>query len=98
VISDDHWIPIYSPPTGELIRLLQGHEGGVWGLAASKDILVSGSTTDRTVRIWDLNTGRYTHVFGGHTSTMRCLPFVEPEWVDIEQESWVIVKEKWPKL
>jgi len=94
--SDDHSIRIYSPPTGELVRLLQGHEGGVWALAASKDILVSGST-DRTVRIWDLNTGRCTHVFGGHTSTVRCLAIVKPEWVDVEQESGAIVKERWPK-
>jgi len=93
--SDDHSIRIYSP-TGELVHLLEGHKGGVWALAASKDTLVSGST-DRTVRIWDLNTGRCTHVFGGHTSTVRCLAIVEPEWVDVEQESWVIVKEKWPK-
>lgn len=75
---------------------LEGHEGGVWALAARKDTLVSGST-DRTVRIWDLNTGKCTHVFGGHTSTVRCLAIVKPELVDIEKENGTIVKEKWPK-
>ncbi|GLB34601.1 putative WD40 repeat-like protein [Lyophyllum shimeji] len=94
--SDDHSIHIYCPTTGELVRSLHGHDGGVWALAASKDILVSGST-DRTVRIWDLATGRCTHVFGGHTSTVRCLAIVKPEWVDVEQEGGVIVKERWPK-
>ncbi|KAG6816696.1 hypothetical protein H0H87_003784 [Tephrocybe sp. NHM501043] len=94
--SDDHSIHIYSPSTGELVRSLRGHEGGVWALAASKDILVSGST-DRTVRIWDLSTGRCTHVFGGHASTVRCLAIVKPEWVDVEKEPGVFVKERWPK-
>ncbi|KAG6873781.1 hypothetical protein C0995_011006 [Termitomyces sp. Mi166 len=93
--SDDHSIHIYAP-TGELVRSLCGHEGGVWALAASKDILVSGST-DRTVRIWDLATGRCTHVFGGHTSTVRCLAIVKPELVDVEQEGGTFRKERWPK-
>ncbi|KAK0444268.1 cell division control protein 4 [Desarmillaria tabescens] len=68
---------------------------GVWALAATEDTLVSGST-DRTVRIWDLATGRCTHVFGGHSSTVRCLTIVKPEWVDVEQESGSVSKEKWP--
>lgn len=58
------------------------------------DMLVSGST-DRTVRIWDLQTGRNTHVFGGHTSTVRCLVIARPVWVDAEDGSER--KEKWPK-
>jgi len=94
--SDDHSIHIYSPVTGELIRSLEGHEGGVWALAASKDTLVSGST-DRTVRIWDMSTGKCTHVFGGHTSTVRCLAIVKPELVEVVKESGEIVKETWPK-
>lgn len=93
--SDDHSIHVYSPVTGNLIQSLRGHEGGVWALAACKDILVSGST-DRTVRIWDLVTGRCTHVFGGHTSTVRCLAIVKPEIVDVIRNG-VVVQEKWPK-
>ncbi|KAK7038199.1 WD40 repeat-like protein [Favolaschia claudopus] len=90
--SDDHSIHVYDPLAGELRLALQGHEGGVWALAATGNILVSGST-DRTVRIWDLVTGRCTHVFGGHTSTVRCLAIVQPEWVEMEDGR----REKWPK-
>ncbi|KAM6496226.1 cell division control protein 4 [Amanita muscaria] len=94
--SDDHSIHVYSPHTGELIRSLDGHEGGVWALSASMDTLVSGST-DRTVRTWDLNTGKCNHVFGGHTSTVRCLAIVKPEMVEVEHEDGSTHKEKWPK-
>ncbi|KAF9479274.1 YVTN repeat-like/Quino protein amine dehydrogenase [Pholiota conissans] len=93
--SDDHSIHVYSPVTGEPLLKLEGHDGGVWALAACKDTLVSGST-DRTVRLWDLSTGKCTHVFGGHTSTVRCLSIVKPEMIDVENNG-VITKEKWPK-
>ncbi|KAF9495817.1 WD40 repeat-like protein [Pleurotus eryngii] len=94
--SDDHSIHVYSPVTGELLRSLKGHEGGVWALAANKDILVSGST-DRTVRIWDLSTGRCSHVFSGHTSTVRCLAIVKPEIIDVELDGRIMTRQKWPK-
>lgn len=107
--SDDHSIHIYDPTDGSQIRMLEGHDGGVWALAVCSrridakipgsipeyhDILVSGST-DRTVRIWDLTTGRNTHVFGGHTSTVRCLAIVRPTWIERDDGSGL--KEKWPK-
>ncbi|KDQ61215.1 hypothetical protein JAAARDRAFT_152322 [Jaapia argillacea MUCL 33604] len=94
--SDDHSIHVYSPLTGTLVRSLDGHEGGVWALAATKNTLVSGST-DRTVRIWDLSTGRCTHVFGGHTSTVRCLAIVKPEWLDMVDDDGIVTRERWPK-
>lgn len=104
--SDDHSIHIYDPITGQQLRMLEGHDGGVWALAVCSrrivtadlnapaqyhDVLVSGST-DRTVRIWDLATGRNTHVFGGHTSTVRCLAIVRPTVVEHDG-----IVEKWPK-
>lgn len=94
--SDDHSIHVYSPFTGTLQRALDGHNGGVWALAATKNTLVSGST-DRTVRIWNLESGRCTHVFGGHTSTVRCLAIVKPVWVDVEVDEYTTRREKWPK-
>ncbi|KAJ2933128.1 hypothetical protein H1R20_g3974, partial [Candolleomyces eurysporus] len=94
--SDDHSIRVYSLSTGEQLLQLQGHEGGVWALAASGDTLVSGST-DRTVRVWDLKTGKCTHIFGGHTSTIRCLEIVKPEWIDVEDANGAVKQEKWPK-
>ncbi|KAF8517506.1 WD40 repeat-like protein [Hysterangium stoloniferum] len=94
--SDDHSIHVYCPLTGTQLRSLEGHEGGVWALAATKNTLVSGST-DRTVRVWNLANGRCTHVFGGHTSTVRCLAIVKPEWLEVEIEGGGVRREKWPK-
>ena len=94
--SDDSFIKVYSPVTGALLHSLEGHEGGVWALAASKDTLVS-SSTDRTIRIWNLSSGACNHVFGGHTSTVRCLTIVKPEWIDVISEDGATRREKWPK-
>lgn len=94
--SDDHSIHVYSPATGELLKSLEGHEGGVWAIAAYNDTLVSGST-DRTVRVWNLSTGRCTHIFRGHTSTVRCISIVVPEWMDVGGQGGAITKEMWPK-
>ena len=75
--SDDHSINIYNTHDGQLRKRLDGHEGGVWALEYKGDTLVTGST-DRTVRIWDLDTLAEAHVFHGHTSTVRCLQIIEP--------------------
>lgn len=93
--SDDCSIHVYSITTGEHIFSLLGHEGGVWTLDVTENILVSGST-DRTMRIWDLATGRCTHTFGGHTSTVRATAIVNPELIDVEDGDG-FGKEKWPK-
>ncbi|KAK7040830.1 SCF ubiquitin ligase complex subunit cdc4 [Paramarasmius palmivorus] len=79
--SDDHTIHVHDPQTAELEMSLEGHEGGIWALGAREGMLVSGST-DRTVRVWDLENGKCTHIFGGHTSTVRCLAVVDPAEVD----------------
>ncbi|KAJ1499812.1 SCF ubiquitin ligase complex subunit cdc4 [Coelomomyces lativittatus] len=50
--------------------------------------LVSGST-DRTVRVWDLSTGKTTHIFKGHTSTVRCLQILLPVTHPIEKKGYI---------
>lgn len=94
--SDDHSINVHDPLTGQLIHNLHGHAGGVWSLATTRNTLVSGST-DRTVRIWDLEKGRCTHTFREHYSTVRCLVIVKPEVLDITTENGKVRKEIWPK-
>jgi WD40 repeat protein len=89
--SDDHSIHVYSPFDGTLLQKLDGHEGGVWSVQAINDTLISGST-DRTIRVWDISSGRCKHIFGGHTSTIRCLAVVTPE-IEFGRDGTKIVKE-----
>lgn len=87
---DDKLINIYSVKTGKLIKVLKGHEGGVWALKYTGDTLVSGST-DRTVRIWSIKTGKCTHVFRGHTSTIRCLDIIHPVKIGVNDSGEDII-------
>lgn len=74
--ADDRQLRIYDARSKKFLKELSGHEGGVWALKYDADgIIVSGST-DRSVRIWDIKRGCCTHVFKGHTSTVRCLEIV----------------------
>ncbi|RLV91861.1 Cell division control protein 4 [Spathaspora sp. JA1] len=94
---DDKCILIYSAKTGKLIRVLEGHEGGVWALKYTGNTLVTGST-DRTVRVWNMKTGTCTHVFRGHTSTIRCLDIIHPTVVGKDSNGNDLIFPQFPLL
>lgn len=94
---DDKCILIYSTQTGQLMRVLEGHEGGVWALKYTGDTLVTGST-DRTVRVWNMKTGQCTHIFRGHTSTIRCLDIIHPTIIGKNQNGEDIIFPEYPLL
>ncbi|MCI0457943.1 MAG: sigma-70 family RNA polymerase sigma factor [Gemmataceae bacterium] len=52
-------VRLWDPTTGKVLRVLKGHQGGVWCLAYSTEgkTLVTGSP-DGTLRLWDTATGR----------------------------------------
>lgn len=84
--ADDTFINIYDH-RGRFLKTLKGHEGGVWALKyniETNQLITAG--TDRTIRIWNLDTFICTHVFLGHTSTVRCL-----DLTDLETHGRVIV-------
>lgn len=76
--SDDHKIRVFSFEKNSLSYILEGHLGGVWAVDVLGDTLVSGST-DTTVRVWDLKTGKCTHTFKGHEATVRCVKIARPK-------------------
>ncbi|KAK6871913.1 Cell division control protein 4 [Candida tropicalis] len=94
---DDKCILIYSTQTGELMKVLEGHEGGVWALKYTGNTLVTGST-DRTVRVWNMKTGKCTHIFRGHTSTIRCLDIIHPTVIGKNENGEDIVFPEYPLL
>jgi WD40 repeat protein/serine/threonine protein kinase len=57
-------------------QTLAGHKSAVWSVAFSPDgkRLVSGSS-DKTVRVWDVATGRETLTLTGHTSGVSSVAF-----------------------
>ena len=58
--------------TGKCLRTLVGHTGGVWSSQMASNIIVSGST-DRTLKVWNAESGTCVHTLYGHTSTVRCM-------------------------
>jgi len=55
--------------TGIQVAILSGHTGGVGSLAFSSDgtLLVSGSD-DKTIKLWDIQTGGVINTFHGHNN------------------------------
>lgn len=67
---------VFTTPGGPLIRILEGHTGQVTSVAISSDgkIAVSGSR-DKTVRVWDLQTGQTRNVLKGHFNDVESVAF-----------------------
>jgi GTPase SAR1 family protein len=59
---------LWKATTGKILRVFEGHTGGVRSVAWSPDgkHLLSGSI-DMTLRLWDSETGECLRVFEGHT-------------------------------
>jgi serine/threonine protein kinase/WD40 repeat protein len=58
------------------VQQFNGHQGGVQSVAFSPDgtrLLTGGA--DRTVRLWDVSTGRELRRFAGHTAQVRSVAF-----------------------
>lgn len=58
------------------VRKMTGHENYVLGLAFDPDgkYLASGSF-DKSVRLWDVSTGKHKYSFDGHTDAVRSVSF-----------------------
>jgi WD40 repeat protein len=66
--------PSLPAPGGPLIRTFEGHEGRVLAVAVTPDArrAVSGSD-DKTLRIWDLDSGQILRTLQGHSGSVNAL-------------------------
>jgi hypothetical protein len=63
-----------TPPGGSLIRITEGHSRGVSGVAITPDGRRAVSAShDKTLQIWDLESGQSVRTLQGHTSPVDCV-------------------------
>jgi WD40 repeat protein len=74
--SDDHTIKLWNPNTGEVLKTLEGHKGGVRSINYNSDgtTLVSGSY-DYTVKVWDIFTGQTLRTLQGHVNGVSAVSY-----------------------
>ncbi|WP_445243603.1 WD40 repeat domain-containing protein [Microcoleus sp. Pol8_D1] len=72
----DRTIRVWNLQTGESVKILRGHTGGIWSVAVCLDnqLLASGSG-DQTIRLWNLQTGSCLNVLHEHTSWVTSVSF-----------------------
>jgi len=75
--SGDRLLPLTGslmPPGGPLIRTLTGHSSGVRAVSVTQDgkYAISASS-DNTLKVWDLKTGKEVHTLIGHSSGVRAV-------------------------
>ena len=65
-------LSVQEEPVDQAPMVLKGHNGSVWGVAVTPDgkTVVSGSA-DKTVKVWDLETGHCRATFKDHTDFVR---------------------------
>ena len=83
----DYTIRLWNTQTGELIRTLEGHGGGVASVAFSPDgaVLASGSW-DSTIRLWNTRTGETMGVLA-HSGWVYSVAF-SPDGTNLASGSW----------
>jgi WD40 repeat protein len=63
-----------TPPGGSLIRTLTGHSGGVNAVAiVPGGFLVVSASNDKTLRVWELETGQLVHILKGHSDRVTAV-------------------------
>lgn len=74
--SRDKTIKFWEIPSGQLIRTVEAHDGGVHAVTFSPDGKVLASCSDdTTIKLWDSSTGNLICTLQGHTGPVRSIAF-----------------------
>lgn len=83
--GDDGAIKVFACASGQPLRTMEGHFGGVRGLKLSGDgATLATCSYDKTARVWDFKSGTERHRFPLHR-------FASPRWVDISADDQKLV-------
>lgn len=92
--SLDRTLRLWLAESGQCLRTLRGHSGGVYCVAvlprggAEDERVVSGSD-DNTLRVWDAASGRALQTLRGHSDTVSCvLTLALPSGAYVVSGSW----------
>src|SRR5271166_724147 len=70
-----------TPPGGPLIRTLEGHTHGVNAVAVTPDgCRAMSASDDRTLRMWDLESGQTLRTLEGHTGAVSAVVVTPDGW------------------
>ena len=62
--------------TAQLKATLEGHTDIVWSVAFRPNgVMLASASWDRTIRLWNVNTGRLLHTLTGHTNDIMSVAF-----------------------
>jgi len=83
--SADRTIRLWDFTSGQCLNVLNGHTSWVWSVAASPDgqsvpaelrgALIASASYDRTVKLWDIRTGKCMTTLTGHTAPVVSVAF-----------------------
>ena len=77
---------------GNLLSTLVGHSGGVWGLDADT-IRVTSVSQDKSVRVWDLHSGKSVNKIVSHNSPVRCVWLTDTKLISGDDEGVITVRD-----
>ena len=86
--TDVSALRVWDIETGEVLCVLEGHTGPVYGIAALRDgRRVLSASDDYTLRLWDIQAGELLNVLRGHTGPVRDVALL-PDGKRIVSASW----------